>query len=105
MKNVFFMWLRHKQQARERLLSPEGIKHRKKRPCDTEPVFGNLKYNKKFKRFNLRGMQKVQIEVGLLAIANNLMKVAKENLFLFLKPPQKPKTHQTNNILPDNFSF
>ena len=66
----------HKQQAREKLLSPEGIKHRKQRPCDTEPVFGNLKYNKKFKRFNLRGMQKVQIEVGLLAIANNLMKVA-----------------------------
>jgi hypothetical protein len=66
----------HKQKAKARLLSPEGIKHRKQRPHDTEPVFGNLKYNKKFKRFNLRGLQKVQIEAGLLAIANNLMKVA-----------------------------
>jgi hypothetical protein len=66
----------HKTKAKENLLSPEGIKHRKQRPHDTEPVFGNMKYNKKFKRFNLRGLHKVQIEAGLLAIANNLMKVA-----------------------------
>jgi transposase len=67
---------RHKAKAKENLLSPEGIKHRKQRPHDTEPVFGNLKYNKKFKRFNLRGLHKAQIEAGLLAIANNLIKVA-----------------------------
>ena len=66
----------HKQKAREKLLSPEGIRHRKQRPHDTEPVFGNIKYNKKFRRFGLRGKQKVQIEIGLLAIAHNLMKVA-----------------------------
>jgi transposase len=66
----------YKQKAREKLLSPEGIRHRKQRPHDTEPVFGNIKYNKKFKRFSLRGKQKVQIEIGLLAIAHNLMKVA-----------------------------
>jgi transposase len=67
---------RHKQKVRENLLSEEGIKHRKQRPHDTEPVFGNIKYNKKFKRFGLRGLQKVEIEVGLLAIAHNLKKVA-----------------------------
>ncbi len=66
----------HKQKAKAKLLSPEGIKHRKQRTHDTEPVFGNLKYNKKFKRFNLRGIDKVQIEAGLLAIANNLAKIA-----------------------------
>jgi transposase len=67
---------RHKQKARESLLSNEGVRHRKQRPHDTEPVFGNIKYNKKFKRFNLRGTQKVKIEAGLLAIAHNLKKVA-----------------------------
>jgi hypothetical protein len=66
----------YKQKAREKLLSPQGIRHRKQRPHDTEPVFGNIKYNKKFKRFGLRGKEKVQIEIGLLAIAHNLMKVA-----------------------------
>jgi hypothetical protein len=67
---------KYKQKVRGNLLSEEGIKHRKQRTYDTEPVFGNIKYNKKFKRFNLRGKQKVQIEVGLLAIAHNLSKVA-----------------------------
>ena len=68
--------LRHKQKVRQSLLSEEGIRHRKQRPHDTEPVFGNIKYNKKFKRFNLRGKDKVKIETGLLAIAHNLKKVA-----------------------------
>jgi len=67
---------KYKDRARNILLSPQGVYHRKQRPNDTEPVFGHIKYNKHFKRFNLRGLQKVQIEVGLLAIANNLLKVA-----------------------------
>ena len=36
--------------------------------------FGNLKNNKQFKRFHLRGLKKVEIEFGLLAIAHNLAK-------------------------------
>ena len=63
-----------RKQARERLLSEEGIKHRKKRPCDVEPVFGNIIYNKGFKRFMLKGCEKVEIEAGLLSIAHNLKK-------------------------------
>jgi Transposase and inactivated derivatives len=59
---------------REKLLSEEGLKHRSKRPCDVEPVFGNIKNNKGFKRFMLRGMENVEIEVGLLAIAHNIAK-------------------------------
>lgn len=65
---------RLKNQARALLLSEEGIKHRKKRPCDVEPVFGNIKYNKGFKRFMLTGCDKVEIEAGLLSIAHNLKK-------------------------------
>lgn len=63
-----------KQQANERLLSEEGIKKRKQRPVDIEPVFANIKSNHGFKRFMLRGKQKVTIEAGLLALAHNLRK-------------------------------
>ena len=65
-----------KGQAKERLLSTEGIKHRKQRPCDVEAVFGNIKQNKGFKRFMLRGLAKVEVEMGLIALAHNLAKVA-----------------------------
>ena len=67
---------RLKSKARERLTSEMGIKLRKKRCYDVEPVFGNIKQNKKFKRFNLRGNEKVEIEIGLIAIALNLKKKA-----------------------------
>lgn len=66
----------YQQQTREKLQSEEGIRHRKKRCCDVEPVFGQIKHNKNFKRFNLRTKKKVEIETGLLAIAHNLMKMA-----------------------------
>jgi hypothetical protein len=62
--------------AYELLNSEEGIKHRKKRCWDVEPVFGNIKQNHGFKRFMLRGEQKVNIEWGLLAIAQNIRKKA-----------------------------
>jgi len=58
------------------LLSEEGVKHRKQRPADVEPVFGNIKQNKNFKRFLLRGIDKVEIEFGLIALAHNLTKKA-----------------------------
>ena len=37
---------------------------------------GNTKYNHKFKRFMLRGLEKVEIEAGLIALAHNLRKMA-----------------------------
>ena len=67
---------RLKINAKENLLSEEGIKRRKKRPADVEAVFGNLKQNKGFKRYSLRGLEKVDIETGLMALAHNLAKVA-----------------------------
>lgn len=65
-----------KQQANARLKSETGIAYRKKRPADIEPVFANIKHNKNFKRFMLRGIHKVEIETGLLALAHNLAKLA-----------------------------
>jgi len=67
---------KYKEQVRENLNSEQGIHHRKKRPCDVEPVFANIKSNHHFKRFMLRSKPKVEIEAGLLALAHNLRKKA-----------------------------
>ena len=67
---------RLKQQADELLTSEEGIKKRKQRCFDVEPVFANIKHNHHFKRFMLRGLEKVTVETGLIALAHNLRKKA-----------------------------
>lgn len=61
--------------ARQRLLSDRGIRHRKKRPVDVEPVFGMIKQNRGFRRFLMRGIEKVSIEFALVALAHNLKKL------------------------------
>lgn len=66
-----------KAQARERLTSEEGLKHRSTRPIEVESAFGNLKANKGFTRFMLRGLDKVSLEIGLLSTAINLKKLAR----------------------------
>ena len=75
------IWISHKlreykEKIRADLQSPKGIFYRKKRGWDVETVFANIKQNKNFKRFMLKGLQKVEIEFGLIAIALNLKKVA-----------------------------
>lgn len=59
------------------LSTRKGIKLRKQRCHDVEPVFAELKHNKNFKRFMLRGKNKVEVEIGILAIAHNLKKMTK----------------------------
>jgi transposase len=66
----------YKEQVRKNLNSEQGIYHRKKRPCDVEPVFASIKNNHYFKRFMLRTKPKTEIEAGLLALAHNLRKRA-----------------------------
>lgn len=67
---------RHKAIAYEKLNSEQGLEKRKQRCFDVEPVFGNIKSNHKFNRFMLRGKNKVTVEFGLLALAQNLRKKA-----------------------------
>jgi len=67
---------RHKEKAYLLLNSERGIEMRKQRCHDVEPVFGNIKQNHGFRRFMLRGKEKVAIEWGLLAIAQNIRKKA-----------------------------
>jgi transposase len=72
--NVNLNRLKHK--AYTLLNREEGIQRRKKRCFDVEPTFGNIKQNHGFRRFLLRGKTKVEIEWGLIAIAQNLRKKA-----------------------------
>lgn len=66
---------RLRQIARDKLTSESGIYHRSMRPIEPEAVFGQLKWNNKFNRFSLRGLPKVEIEMGLMAIGHNLRKL------------------------------
>jgi transposase len=68
--------IRLKQKAKNLLLSETGIAHRKRRCWDVEAIFGNIKQNMGFKRFMLRGIEKVTTEIGLIAMAHNLKKYA-----------------------------
>ena len=65
---------RLKQQADKRLKTKKGIQKRKQRCHDVEPVFAAIKHNHHFKRFMLRGINKVSTEMGLIALAHNLRK-------------------------------
>lgn len=67
---------RLKKKAHKRLTSKKGIQKRKQRGVDIETVFGNIKHNHHFRRFMLRGINKVTVEMGLLALAHNLRKKA-----------------------------
>jgi transposase len=76
---------RYKLEAKEKLNSEEGLKHRSKRPIEPEAVFGQIKFNKTFNRFKLRGLDGVNLEFGLIAIALNISKMAKKADLLLIK--------------------
>jgi len=67
--------MRYKTIIRERLNSKRGKEYRSQRPVDVEAVFGIIKSNHNFRRFMLRGMEKVEIEAGLLSLAHNIRKM------------------------------
>jgi IS5 family transposase len=69
----------YKSIIRERLTSERGRKYRSQRPVDVEAVFGIIKSNRNYRKFLLRGIEKVEIEAGLLALAHNLGKLASKN--------------------------
>ncbi|ULO04826.1 IS1182 family transposase [Paenibacillus sp. 19GGS1-52] len=68
--------LRYQKQAREILRSEEGYALAVRRMTEPESVFGQLKNNRGFRRFLLRGMEKVTLEVSWLSLAHNLLKRA-----------------------------
>ena len=68
--------IRYQQQAREKLISDQGKRLRSRRGVEAESVFGRIKQDWGFRRFTLRGMEKVKTEWGLLCIAHNIAKLA-----------------------------
>ena len=76
----------YRARAKERLTGEEGLYHRSMRPIEPKAVFGDIKFNHGFKRFRLKGHEKVRVEFGLAALAHNLRKYAR------IKTSGRPET-------------
>ena len=74
--HVSLRLLAYRKRAREKLTSEEGKRLRARRSVEVESVFGQLKQNMGFRRFRLRGLEKVKTEFGLVSIAHNMKKLA-----------------------------
>ena len=66
-----------KKKECQALLSPQGRQIFAQRKIDVEPVFGQIKACLGYKRCNLRGKRQVKIDMGLVLMANNLLKYNK----------------------------
>ena len=69
------------------------------RKIDVESVFGHIKGNRSFRRFLLRGLEKVHTEFGIVALAHNLLKVAGIRQLLSKKSFPNQKTDGEKGIL------
>ena len=67
--------MRYKLQARDRLTSEKGLKHRSNRPIEPEAVFGQMKYDMQYKRFRHFGKDKVDMDFAFFATAFNIKKM------------------------------
>jgi hypothetical protein len=78
---VFFTSKSHKLEShsarmRRRIDSPQGRLRYGQRFATVEPVFGNLRHNKKMDRFTLRGRTKVDGQWKLFCLVHNIEKLA-----------------------------
>ena len=67
-----------------------------RRKVEVESVFGHIKGNRSFRRFSLRGLDKVNVEFGIVALAHNLLKVAGIRLTTFNQKRTIEKAGQKN---------
>jgi len=65
----------HTPRMRERIDSEEGRARYGQRFATVEPVFGNLRHNKRLYRFTLRGQRKVDGQWKLFALVHNIEKL------------------------------
>ena len=65
-----------KAKAKKALECEENAEIYARRKIEVESVFGHIKGNRSFRRFSLRGLEKVHVEFGIVALAHNLLKVA-----------------------------
>jgi len=65
-----------KAKAKAALECEEKTAIYERRKIEVESVFGHIKGNRSFRRFSLRGLDKVHVEFGIVALAHNILKVA-----------------------------
>ncbi|WP_144463767.1 IS1182 family transposase, partial [Siminovitchia fortis] len=65
-----------KAKAKTALECEENAEIYSRRKTEIESVFGHIKGNRSFRRFSLRGLEKVHVEFGIVALAHNFLKVA-----------------------------
>ncbi|MHD0383808.1 IS1182 family transposase [Staphylococcus simulans] len=70
------VWEFYKHFTREKLSDPKTSSIYKQRKIDVETFFGNLKANLGFTRMSVRGIEKVETEVGIACMAVNVRKLA-----------------------------
>ena len=63
------------QQMRDKLATETGRAIYKRRKCIPEPVFGQIKEARGFRRFSFRGLAKVTAEWTVVALTHNLLKL------------------------------
>jgi hypothetical protein len=66
----------HTDTMKRRIDSPEGRAKYGRRFATVEPVFGNLRHNKRLNRFTLRGRKKVDAQWKLYCLVHNIEKLA-----------------------------
>ncbi|MFS0616118.1 IS1182 family transposase, partial [Lederbergia ruris] len=69
------------------------------RKTEVESVFGHIKGNRSFRRFSLRGLDKVHVEFGIVALAHNLLKVTGISLLLSRKSHKNTKSGGEKQII------
>jgi hypothetical protein len=67
---------------RKKLKSPEGRDVYAKRKHVVEPVFGQIKEVRGFRRFSFRGLEKVSAEWDLICLTHNLLKLFRSGFSL-----------------------
>ena len=107
----------HKKTARENLNSELGKELQKRRSYDVEPVFGDIKYNRRFHRLRMAGLEKANLEIGLLSTVHNFKKLHKHinqkttDFFVLLKNIQNIRnimlhsSHKSENLKSSKFSI
>jgi hypothetical protein len=64
-----------KEQMAAKVRTPEGKALYARRKVIVEPVFGQIKEDRGFRRFSLRGLKKIRGEWSLVCLTHNLLKV------------------------------
>src|SRR5437660_5641710 len=64
-----------REQMKQKLRSEAGQAVYRRRKAIVEPVFGQIKEGRGFRRFFLRGLQKVRAEWKLICLSHNILKL------------------------------